>query len=72
MNITRANDEVSMLHVGLIQIDIQFFKHISTNISNIMISQILVLEFREPLINSEVPAAQGSAAKINGYNPLIL
>ena len=26
----------------------------------------------EPLIESEVPAAQGCAAKIDGYKPLIL
>ena len=27
---------------------------------------------KEPLIESEVPAAQGCAAKIDGYKPLIL
>jgi hypothetical protein len=27
---------------------------------------------KKPLINSEVPAAQGCAAKIDGYKPLIL
>jgi hypothetical protein len=28
--------------------------------------------FREPLINSEVSAVQGCAAKIDGWKPLIL
>jgi hypothetical protein len=32
---------------------------------------LLLVVFSEPLINSEVSAAQGCVAKIDGYKPLV-